>query len=129
MRVTDLKRYSRFSALLVFGSLLSFPNAPAYAHHSPSAFDQEHQVLVTGTVKRYLWGNPHVWIFFEVPNDKGGSDEWQIEGAALITLARMGWTSTTLAPGDKVSMVVSPRRDGTPGGRMHRVIFPDGRSL
>lgn len=101
----------------------------AVAHHSAVVFDQVKLVLVKGTVTQYVWANPHVWIFMAVPDGKGGTETWQIEGAALITLARQGWTSTTLRPGDRLSLVVAPRKDGTYGGRMLRAIFEDGHTL
>ena len=42
---------------------------------------------------------------------------------------RRGWTKNSLRPGDKVSIVVRPMRDGSPGGMFVRATLADGREL
>ena len=43
----------------------------ALAHHSFAAFNTETQKVITGTVKKVNWTNPHTWIWIDVPNEKG----------------------------------------------------------
>ena len=40
---------------------------PAFAHHSFALFDHKNRVTVTGTVLKFEWTNPHVFIQLEVP--------------------------------------------------------------
>ena len=44
-------------------------------------------------------------------------------------LAREGWKSTTLKPGDKISVVVFPLRNDEKGGQYISVTLPDGKKL
>jgi Family of unknown function (DUF6152) len=103
--------------------------APAFAHHSMAGFERTKSLTLTGTVKQFKWANPHSWIEMDVPNEKGGVDVWNVEMTAPGILARAGWKSTYLKPGDKVSVVVRPMLNGDPGGLFVSVTLPDGRVL
>jgi hypothetical protein len=109
--------------------LLAVITAPAFAHHSPSAFDRSRQITVTGVVKAFKWQNPHSWMEVEVADDKGGSQTWGIEMTSPTFLIRAGWTSKTVKPGDKVTVTAHPVRTGEPGGMFVNVTLPDGRVL
>ena len=89
---------------------------PADAHHSFAAFDMANQKTITGTVKQVDWTNPHIWIWIDVANDKGGSDTYGFEGMSPNYLARRGWTRTTLHTGDKITISYRPMKDGKNGG-------------
>jgi hypothetical protein len=88
----------------------------AQAHHSYAMFDRSKTVTLNGVVKQYQWTNPHSWIQLTVPNDAGGADEWSIEMGSPFELLRVGWTTTTVKAGDKVSIQIHPVKDGTKGG-------------
>ena len=89
---------------------------PAAAHHSFAAFDMTNQKTVTGAVKQVDWTNPHIWIWIDVANDKGGSDTYAFEGMSPNFLARRGWTRTTLHVGDTITVSYRPMKDGKKGG-------------
>ena len=89
---------------------------PAAAHHSFAAFDMTNQKTVTGAVKQVDWTNPHIWIWIDVANDKGGSDTYAFEGMSPNFLARRGWTRSTLHTGDKITVSYRLMRDGKNGG-------------
>jgi uncharacterized protein DUF6152 len=108
-------------ALLVPGS--------AYAHHSMAGFDRAKTVTLVGTVKQFKWANPHSWIELEVPNDKGGVDTWNIEMTAPFVLVRAGWKSSSLKPGDKVTVVGNPQKTGEPGALFVSVTLANGETL
>ena len=99
---------------------------PAYAHHSMTGFDRQKTVTLTGTIKGFGWVNPHSWIEMEVPNGKGGIDTWNVEMTAPGILAKAGWKSTTIKPGDKVSVAVHPLLTGEPGGLFVSVTLANG---
>lgn len=115
-------------SLAILGIALGI-SAPVLAHHSIAAFDRDNPVIVAGTVKQYRLTNPHAWIYVMVPNDKGGEDEWALEGTAAAGLLRSGYTKYTLKAGEKVRLLVAPRRDGTHGGEWQRVISVDGKPM
>jgi hypothetical protein len=105
--------------------LLAFAGT-AFAHHSGAMFERDKQVELVGTVVTFSWTNPHSWIEIDVPNSSGGSDKWGVECNSPNNMARQGWRSTTLKPGDQVTVTVHPLRSGEKGGRFMSVKLPDG---
>jgi hypothetical protein len=105
------------------------PGGSAYAHHSMAGFDREKTVTLTGTVKQFKWANPHSWIELEVPNSKGGVDIWNVEMTSPGVLVRAGWKSTTLKPGDKVSIAAHPLMNGDPGAIFVSVTLASGQTM
>lgn len=97
----------------------------AWAHHEVAAFDRDHPITMAGIVKEFRLVNPHAWLYLDVLNDKGGSEERVLEGVSVAAMARYGWTSKSLRPGDKVRIVVAPRRDGHSGGQLMSVTITD----
>jgi len=104
----------------------------AFAHHSHAMFDSEKEVTLVGTVKEFQWNNPHCWIQLLVPNSddpKAEPVEWAVEMGAPIQLLRHGWKPSSLKPGDKITVVINPLRDGRPGGQIVSAIGPDGKPI
>ena len=99
---------------LVLGSAALMASA-ASAHHSFSMYERDKIITLSGTVKEFLWTSPHVTIQVLADNRRGLTT-WAIEGASPTVLARGGWTSTVLKPGDKISLGIHPRKDGGAGG-------------
>ena len=99
------------------------------AHHSTTMFDMQKTVELKGTVKEFQWTNPHTWTVVEVEGDPAVAGEYGLEGMSPNYLGRRGWTKNSLKPGDKVSIVVRPMRDGSPGGMFVRATLADGREL
>jgi hypothetical protein len=56
-------------------------------------------------------------------------DTWGIEGMSPNYLARRGWSKNSLKFGDKVTIVIRPLRDGSPGGMFVKATLADGREL
>jgi hypothetical protein len=82
----------------------------ASGHHSNSIFNLDSVVVIQGTVSRFDWQNPHVYIYVETTNDGGEQLEWLIETDPTPILTRNGWTLESLAPGDSVTVRASPDR-------------------
>lgn len=114
---------------LLIAACMTAAVAPAAAHHSFAPFNMDTEKTISGTVKKFDWTNPHTWIWIDVANDKGGVDTWGIEGMSPNFLGRRGWTKNSLKAGDKVTIVIRPLRDGTPGGMFVRATLADGREL
>ncbi len=81
----------------------------ALAHHSPIVFDRTRQVTIEGTVTEFKWSNPHSWIHVDVKDEQGAVGNWSVEMNPASVLARTGWRSTTVKPGDKLSRSPSTR--------------------
>ena len=85
--------------------------SPASGHHGNIIFDLDRVVTLQGTVSRYVWRNPHVYIFVESRNHDGQPVEWQLEGDPIPIMTRSGWTRSTLMPGDPVTVRMNPDRN------------------
>jgi hypothetical protein len=42
------------------------------AHHAATAFDRGKSIIVAGSVKKFMWTNPHSWPYMQVPDGEGG---------------------------------------------------------
>ena len=102
---------------------------PVTAHHAPAVFDQTRTIVIDGTVTDFVWSNPHSWIHMDVVSEDGEVTDWVIEMNPPTYLIRGGWRSTTLKPGDEVSVVANPLRSGEPAGKYVAITLPDGRVL
>jgi hypothetical protein len=118
---------SRLTTLLVSAALVAIGGA-AMAHHSFAMFDQEHPIDLTGVVKEFRYTAPHTFIILEVKDADGTAQLWSLEGNAPNGLARDGWTSKTLRPGDELALKVDPLRSGAPGGswNVSRIKYKNG---
>jgi Family of unknown function (DUF6152) len=110
------------AALLLAGSPL------AHSHHSFAVFDLSRTVNFKGTLKELQWTNPHVWIKVEVL-EKDKPVTYEFECAAVAVLKRAGWTRDTVKPGDPITVVSHPYKDGRPGGSVDHLILKDGTAV
>ena len=115
------------SILVIVCGLMIIP--AAFAHHGSAIYDNGKAVTVTGTVTEWTWSNPHCLLEFDVKDDKGHVDNWGVEMDPETNLARAGWKSTTVKPGDKVSIVVHPLRNDEKGGQYISITLADGSKL
>ena len=98
----------------------------AVAHHSISMFDRETQQVITGTVARWAFNNPHSWLYLNVKNEDGsGETLWSFEGAAPPQLIGRGITGNSFKPGDTLTLMYCPLADGRQGGAMGWVKVDD----
>lgn len=100
-------------------------------HHSFAMFDTAKTVMLSGTVTSFEWTNPHAYIEMDVPADArgGAAKHWSIEMGSPSILQQSGWKFKDLKVGDKVSVSLSPLRNGDPGGLLIQATLPDGRVL
>jgi hypothetical protein len=108
-----------FHRILVVSALgVSSLAGPAVAHHSFAMYDRTKTLTVSGTVKKYVWANPHVVIDVLADNPKGVTEIWEIEASSPSVMARDGWTNRVLRAGDRIEIGIHPRKDGAPGGAL-----------
>ena len=104
--------------------------APVRAHHSFAPYETTLQVKMTGVVSSFRWANPHVYFEIDAPDEKTGQTRhWLIEGASTSILNRAGWKFNMLKPGDTVTVIVSPLRNGEPAALLKQITLPDGRKF
>jgi hypothetical protein len=91
--------------------LLTFGGSAAFGHHAATAtYVHGKSITVEGTLKEFVWRNPHSFMKVEAPDDKGMTQLWLIEGAAPTQLAEGGVTKNSLRPGDHVIVTGTPGR-------------------
>ncbi len=103
--------------------------APASAHHAFSMYDNTKYTKLTGTVKTFLWANPHTMIGFVVLGTDGKMQSWTAECSPINMIGRHGWTAESLKPGDKVDFVIHPNREGVQYGLLVTATKIDGTVL
>jgi uncharacterized protein DUF6152 len=91
--------------------LLTAGGGLTFAHHSVAAtYLVGKSVRIEGTLKEFIWRNPHSFMRVEAADDKGEKHLWIIEGAAPQQLTESGLTASTLRPGDRVIITGIPGR-------------------
>ena len=95
-------------------------SVPAAAHHSTAMYDLEKTVTLKGTIKAFHWTNPHCSIDLFV-SGANGEEQWVIQLGPPTTLYREDWKPLMYKPGDSMTALVHPMRDGT-----HRGLFISG---
>lgn len=101
----------------------------ALAHHSYAMFDNTKEVEVTGTVHEWQWTSPHVYLYVVAPGSGAEPDKYTVEGGNPGQLRRDGYGKGIMAPGDKVTVYMSPLRNGEKGGYINAIVLPGGKVL
>jgi len=111
-------------------SLFVLGTVPVTAHHAFSAeFDPNRPVLMTGTVTKMEWVNPHSWIHIDVKKPDGTVEKWMIEGGTPNTLLRRGLRKQDLPAGTVIKVEGFQAKDGGLRANGRNLTLPDGRAL
>ncbi len=104
---------------------------PAAAHHSSAPFyDDTKRVEAVGVVERFVFRNPHSFLFIRGDNGSGQTVEWEVELGAAVSMRRTGWTPETIRAGDPIKAVGQPSRaPGTFGICCAQITRPDGSPI
>ena len=97
---------------VIVGLFLAPHSMPA--HHSNAVFDHERLTVITGTVTRFAFINPHAQIYLNVEDNKGKVVEWTVTGTTPSAMRRLGWTSNMFKPGEQLTITGMAYRDGRP---------------
>ena len=114
------------SGLLVSAAILMALAAPAFAHHGTRAsydLNPANERTFSATVTEFKWSNPHVYILFDVADDKGDVVHWGAETHPPYNLSKIGWSKEMLKPGDRITITVFPAKAGTPVGLLSKLTF------
>jgi hypothetical protein len=123
VRTRILTMVAVFAGLVAVGS-------PTFAHHGNAAFEVgTPTVLKNAVVTEFVWINPHPLIKADYKNEKGEVEHWIMEMGSTVSAQLIGWSRTTLAPGDVVTLYVWKAKTGAFAGRFNKVDFPDGTTM
>ena len=118
-------------AIVLMGVSL-FVARPSLAHHSRAMFDMSKNVTYTGIVKEYRWQNPHSQIVITVgadAKDPSTVGTWDMEASSINIMVSQGWNRMTYKPGDPITIVAHPMKNGSKGALLFYAIKPDGTRL
>lgn len=113
---------------LLAGAIALGVVSPALSHHSHAMYDHSKEVSVTGTVTKYVFRNPHVFLYIDVKSENGEVVNYWIEMSNIPNMIRRGIGQATFKPGDEVTVKVHPLKDGRPGGNYVTVAAADGKT-
>jgi Family of unknown function (DUF6152) len=114
---------------LALSAFILTASVPLLAHHGAAAFDSGKNLVLKGTVKEWLWSNPHCLLRFDVKGDNGQIVHWIGETQNPVTMINGGWAKASFKPGDEVTITMNPVKNGLPLGRIVTAKLPDGTVL
>jgi len=115
--------------LVLFAGLAAI-DSPLFAHHGAAAYDMSKPVVLKdATVTEFLWINPHPLIKADYKDEQGNVQHWTMEMGSTMSAGLIGWTRTTLAYGDVVTLYVWQAKTRVPVGRFNKVVFADGSTM
>lgn len=112
----------RSTVLAAAGLLLLLAAAPVQAHHSMAAkYDTLQSIVLSGTVTKITWNNPHVRLYVQAPDKGVANASWEFELGSPNLLLQNGWKLNTFRQGDHVIVKAYPARDGSRIGYASKV--------
>ena len=117
------------ATLLVCVAVLIAASTPAIAHHGNAAYDDKITEFKDAKVTKFSWANPHALIDFDAVDAKGNPVHMVVETAAPQALRLIGWTKTSVTPGDIITVRMYVAKTGNPAGRLQKIVLADGSEL
>ena len=114
-------------AMVVVGYLAT--GRSLFAHHGDAAYSSEVMELKGAVVTGYSWMNPHSLIKVRGTDAKGTTREWTLEMGSTPSMELLGFSRSTMKPGDVIDVWLYPTKNGTPVARMNKIRFADGTQL
>jgi len=119
----------RFLSLIV-GVAVLLSASSLLAHHAfASLFDANRLMRHKAVVTKFEWVNPHTYIVADVTKPDGKTEQWSMEGPAPGLLKRLGYSATSIKPGETIEVCGYGTKEGIANNRVMLVEllkFPDG---
>ncbi len=115
------------TAVLAVVVLFTTLGSVVSAHHGRAGYSSEVST-VKGTVTAVQWKNPHVYIEFDVKDEKGVVTNWKGELSSPSTMLAAGMSRTTLKPGDEIIVKGKSGQNGAPLSLVDS-ITKDGKAI
>jgi uncharacterized protein DUF6152 len=100
-----------------------------FTHHSYVAvFDVNNKVVLTGTLTKVDWRNPHVAVFLDAKDAAGQVEAWTFEASPPSFFSRRNISKTGFqkAIGSAVGVEAYRAKDGSLFGSLLKLTFADG---
>jgi hypothetical protein len=105
--------HQKFRTLFVLTALFATAFSAVAHHGSNVSYFTDRTMTIAGTVTEWGFINPHPQIYFDVKSETGEVVHWAAEVLPTPSMMRnmkVGWTRTTLKPGDQIVLVCNPSR-------------------
>ena len=115
----------------VMACAILVPAVPVWAHHAFSAgFDLDNKFIITGTLTKIAWLNPHIEIWLEA-GEGNELETWRLEGMPPSFFRQRGIDKTRIAGevGRLLTVKAARARDGSHFGLIWEITFADGKSV
>jgi hypothetical protein len=104
-------------------------SSPVLAHHGNAAYDDTVTMLKDATVTSLSWQNPHTIVQFDTKDEHGAPMHWAAELGSPSALSLIGWSKTSLTPGDVITVYIHQAKTKNPVGRIEHIVLADGSTL
>ena len=121
-----VKTNLRHGALAV---AILFAQPTVWGHHSPTAiFHVNKRTIVTGTLVKVDWINPHIVILVDGQGRDGAVEHWKFQSNPPAWWRAVGVNRADVAKalGQKVVVEAQPAQDGSRYGYMRKLTFANG---
>ena len=104
-------------------------SVPVFAHHGSAAFETGKKVTLKGIVKSWTYMNPHCLLTLDVKGQDGTVVPWLVETQAPGIMFPAGYRKDSFKPGDEITVVAYPYKNGRPLGHIVSVVTASGWTL
>ncbi len=104
----------------------------ASAHHNMSAlFDFNDRVMLTGTMTKVEWVNPHIYLYVDAKGAADAAEPWSVEGPSPSFFRTHDISKSEFegAIGKAVTVEASRARDGSKSGLLRIITLPSGKVI
>ncbi len=120
----------RHITLMAVAAVCVLAGGSALAHHAFTAeFDANRPLVLSGSVTKVEWVNPHAWIFMDVKADDGAIVNWAVEMGPPNALLRRGWNRSSLPIGAVIKVDGYGAKNGRSVINAIEITFPDGKTI
>jgi hypothetical protein len=124
----DNVKNTRVSFLAACVGLLALAPA-AFAHHGTANYETSKSITIKGVVTGFEFVNPHVQISWDAKDDSGTAQKWKGELTSPNRLTRVGWTKSSIKPGDTIIISGYPSKSGSNEIWIQKVVMGTGEEL
>ena len=103
----------RFLGLLLLSAAAAVAGVTTTsAHHSSAAYDSTNPLTLDGVITSVAWRNPHSFIYIDVKDESGATNNWSLETVSPAQFAQRV-SPSMLRPGVRIIAKVNGPRDRT----------------
>jgi hypothetical protein len=117
--------------LLVAAALVASALSVIAHHGSNISYFVDRTITLNGTVTEWEFINPHPQIYFDVKDENGVIAHWATEllpTPSMMKNMKVGWTRTTMKPGDQIVLVCNPPRAAGAKACLAKELTVNGKS-